>query len=187
MNQNRLENMQGQVSQKKALGFACDKGILTGFRMGIISCLIGFLLLLLGSEKNAFSVILRGLVLLALIGGWPVIPLLCGAFVAKKTGRGAGIGAYCGLFLGPFAVLVTVLGTIIEILVCAMLVNVRVIPNLWAIAFAGGNLNGIGDLAIVLPYVVIGAFIASFVVGPLLGALGGGAYRSFADKRRGWQ
>ena len=42
VSQNILDNRQGKVSNKKALGVAFDVGVLWGVRMGIISSLILF-------------------------------------------------------------------------------------------------------------------------------------------------
>lgn len=179
MSQNISDNIQRKVNNKKALGVAFDVGVLWGVRMGIISSLMIFLAIFWGSVSECL------LVFTVWGGGWLVMSGLGGAFAAKRTGHGAGIGAYCGLFLASFAIVLTVIGILIEIFVYAMLINYRVIPESWAIT--GGNPNGIGDLAIALPFVAIGAFIASFGIGPLLRALGGGVYRSFADTRRGQQ
>jgi hypothetical protein len=170
MSQNHSDGVQRQRSQKQALGFAFDRGVLTGTRMGIISGLICFLLLFWNSETWVCAIV-KSLLLLALIGGWPVIPVLCGACVAKKTGRGAGIGAYSGLFLGPISVVLTIISTFIS-----MVIFYQLVPQTWAFAFSGGDAGGAAEVFAlgVVPVAVICAFPASFGVGPLLGALGGG-------------
>ena len=90
--------------------------------------------------------------------------------MAKRTDRGAGVGASCGLLIG----FITVMNATIIVLVCT-----------FAMFFVPGVqiAEGLGWVPVFIIWGAPFLFIAALGIGPLLGALGGGAYHIFANVR----